>query len=242
MTKHYEPHPFADIFPLLEGDAFDALEKDIEARGQQEPIWVYEGKILDGRNRYRACQRLARDPLVQEYTGNDAMGFVLSANLHRRHLNEGQRAMVGANLTNLVVGANQHTKGGLSPSAAAALLKVGTASINRAKAILKSGNAELIKDVTEGNLSIAAGADAVREQSNQPAPEPGTGNGGGEPPKPPKQPRTKSDTVKGLAKSLVDTLKEWKKEDEGSAITATSDLVRQLEIADLIEEKEKKAA
>ena len=114
MTKLLEPHPFADVFPILEGDAFQALEKDIEARGQQEPIWVYEGKILDGRNRYRACQRLGREPKVQDYVGDDPIGFVLSANLHRRHLNEGQRAMVAANLSNLVLGANQHTKAGLS--------------------------------------------------------------------------------------------------------------------------------
>ena len=127
-----EPHPFADVFPILDGEAFNALEKDIEARGQQEPIVVYEGKILDGRNRYRACQILGREPEVREFAGDDAMGFVLSANLHRRHLNEGQRAMVGANLSNLVVGANQHTKElGLSAKSAADLLKVSTASIER---------------------------------------------------------------------------------------------------------------
>jgi hypothetical protein len=49
MTKLLEPHDFAEVFPPLDGEAFDALVKDIEARGQQEPIWVYESKILDGR-------------------------------------------------------------------------------------------------------------------------------------------------------------------------------------------------
>src|SRR5262249_54580642 len=133
MTKPLEYHPFAEVFPLLEGETFDALVKDIEARDLQEPICVYEGKILDGRNRYRACQILGREPKVQDYGGDDPVGFVLSANLHRRHLNESQRAMVAANLSNLVPGANQHTKAGLSAKEASALLKVGTASIERAK-------------------------------------------------------------------------------------------------------------
>src|SRR5262245_11343514 len=52
----YEVHPLAEIFPPLEGPAFDALVADIMGRGLQEPIWLYENKILDGRNRYRACQ------------------------------------------------------------------------------------------------------------------------------------------------------------------------------------------
>ena len=65
MTKLLEPHPFAEVFPTLDGEAFDALVKDIDARDQQEPIWVYEGKILDGRNRYRACQILGRDPVSE---------------------------------------------------------------------------------------------------------------------------------------------------------------------------------
>ena len=178
MTKLLEPHPFADIFPLLEGEAFNALVQDIEARGQQEPIWTFEGKILDGRNRYRACQILGRDPVVQEFTGNDAVGFVLSANLHRRHLTEAQRAMVGANLSNLVVGANQHTKElGLSAKSAADLLKVSTASIERAKVILKSGDTDLIKSVTAGETSVAAGVEAAKKgkgkaKNQSPAPKP----------------------------------------------------------------------
>jgi hypothetical protein len=167
MTKLLEPHPFAEVFPPLDGEAFNALVKDIEARDQQELIWVYEGKILDGRNRYRACQILAREPKVQDYVGDDPIGFVLSANLHRRHLNESQRAMVAANLSNLVLGANQHTKAGLSAKEASALLKVGTASIERAKSILRSGDPELIKDVTTGKVSVAAAAQTAKKKNGK---------------------------------------------------------------------------
>jgi hypothetical protein len=227
----YEFHPFANIFPMMEGEAFHAFVKDIEARGQQEPIWLYEGKILEGRNRYRACELLKREVQTKDYIGNDPIGFVLSANVHRRHLTEAQRAMVGASLADLVTGANQHTKGGLSASAAAALLKVGTASIERARVILRSGDPDLIKAVTEGRVSVTAAAKQSKPNNGKPKPD-----------KKPKPPKNLSGKIEGLVKSLVAALKEWKAESANDAITATSNLIGQLKAADLIEARGKKAA
>jgi ParB-like chromosome segregation protein Spo0J len=160
----YDIHPLADLFPELEtaSDAFKALVDDIREREQQEPIVLFEGKVLDGRSRARACSFLKREPIVKDHTGNDPIGFVLSANLHRRHLNESQRAMVGAKLTKLALGANQHTKGqGPSIEEAAKLLNVGHASIERAKKVLGSGNEQLVKDVQDGKRSVSAAAEKV---------------------------------------------------------------------------------
>ena len=55
MTERLEYHELANIFPLIQGVEFDELVKDIQWNGLQEPIILYEGKILDGRNRYNAC-------------------------------------------------------------------------------------------------------------------------------------------------------------------------------------------
>ena len=50
-------HPIANIFPRMSDTEFDELVEDIKKNGLQEHIWLYEGKILDGRNRYEAFAR-----------------------------------------------------------------------------------------------------------------------------------------------------------------------------------------
>ena len=72
--------------------------------GLHEPIWLYEGQILDGRNRYRACQELGIPCPTRVYEGQEPLAFNLSLNLHRRHLNESQRAMVAERLATLPEG------------------------------------------------------------------------------------------------------------------------------------------
>src|SRR5215510_11156153 len=94
-------HPLANMFPLLEGEEFDALVTDIETSGLCEAIWLYEDQILDERNRYRACQVLGHKCATRPYTGDDPLSFVLSMNLRRQHLDESQRAMIAARLATM---------------------------------------------------------------------------------------------------------------------------------------------
>lgn len=94
-------HEIANIFPMMGEAEFDQLKADIAINGLLEPVWTYSGFILDGRNRYVACQDLGVDPRYQEYTGSDPQSFVISKNLHRRHLNETQRMLVAKKLANM---------------------------------------------------------------------------------------------------------------------------------------------
>jgi N6-adenosine-specific RNA methylase IME4 len=88
-----EFHDVCDIFPMMEGEEFDALVVDIGGYGQREPIWTYQGKIIDGRNRYKACSLLGIEPQYKEWSGEGSLvGLVISLNLKRRHLTGSQKA------------------------------------------------------------------------------------------------------------------------------------------------------
>ena len=82
---------------------FAAFKEDIREHGQHEPILLYEGKILDGLHRYRACQDLGREPRVVRFEGNPraAASLVLGRNFHRRHLTTSQRALLAAEMCKL---------------------------------------------------------------------------------------------------------------------------------------------
>ena len=87
LSTDLQPHPLGELFPLIEGPEFDALVADIRKHGGLLfPITTYEGQILDGRNRYRACRAANVKPKFESYAGDDPAGFVLSANIARRHL------------------------------------------------------------------------------------------------------------------------------------------------------------
>ena len=92
----YQLHPLSALFPRLEGGEFEALKADLKANGLQQPIILHDGLILDGGNRYRACVESGIEPKFDKFAGGDPVQFVLSANLHRRHLSPGQQAAVVA--------------------------------------------------------------------------------------------------------------------------------------------------
>lgn len=157
--SHYEFHPIANIFPLIDGQSYQELLADVLKHGVREPIWIYEGKILDGRNRYRAAMAMRVECPIQEYTGPDAVAFVISLNLHRRHLNESQRGMVGAKLANMQQG--QRTD--IQPSAnlqnvsqadAAEMLNVSTRTVAAASKVQAEAPQEVTKAVEAGDISI----------------------------------------------------------------------------------------
>lgn len=89
--QEFKFHQLCRMFPELEGKEFDELVEDMRQHGQREAGTVHKGKILDGRNRYNACRRLGIGFRARECDGDDPTGFVISANIHRRHMTIEQR-------------------------------------------------------------------------------------------------------------------------------------------------------
>ena len=85
-------HPLGTIFPEADADFFDRMVDGIRRKGLQEPITLYDGKILDGKIRYEACAKAGVEPRFVEYTGDDPYQFVLCKNLYRSSLPESQHA------------------------------------------------------------------------------------------------------------------------------------------------------
>lgn len=160
MMKDYEIHELCKLFPVMQAEQFDALVDDIRANGLKSPVIIFEDKILDGRHRYKACVNLGIDADVEKYEGDDPLGFVISHNLARRHLDESQRAMIAARIANLKDGQKKSRApiGAASQSEAADRLSVGRRSVQRARTVIDKGTAELQQAVEEGKVAVSVAA------------------------------------------------------------------------------------
>lgn len=91
-------HPIADVWPMMDEAKLHELADDIAKNGQLVPVWLYEGKILDGRNRWAACKIAGVEPKTREYTGDEPTAFAVSLNDRRRHMGKSALAAVAADL------------------------------------------------------------------------------------------------------------------------------------------------
>jgi hypothetical protein len=179
------------LFARARAHSPDALQADIAVNGLLESIKLYEGKILDGRNRYRACVELNVAPRVETWCPSNkddsAVAYVVSKNLKRRHSNESQRAMIAARLiphfekaaadrrratqnnnSAKAVGANlpQQEKG-KARDKAAEVVNTSSRSVESARSVLANGSPELIKAVDNGNISVSAAAELSSLPKNE---------------------------------------------------------------------------
>lgn len=93
-----EFHSIANVWPMMEDDALQALADDIRQNGLLNPIWTYQGKVLDGRNRLTACRIAQVEPQFREYKGDEPTAFAVSLNDKRRHMTKSALAAVAAEL------------------------------------------------------------------------------------------------------------------------------------------------
>jgi hypothetical protein len=163
----YQFHPIADLFPLMEGADFNALVAGIKKNGflDGNEIRTFEEKILDGRNRYRACLKAGVPPRFKPWNGDDPYSFVTSMNLHRRNMSIQERAFVAEAMATMRQGQKKADRPvGLSDTSvpeAAALLNVSTKSVQRARVIKNEGDETLVADVKSGDVSLRAAADKI---------------------------------------------------------------------------------
>lgn len=164
-------HKYANIFPMMTYVEFEALKADIQEHGLLEPIEVYQGKIIDGRNRYKACDELKIEPTFKEWEGEDVLTYIISKNLHRRHLTDSQRAMVAARLANMKQGErtdrppdepSANLPKVVSQEKASEILNVGDRSIRSAKKVIEKATPELVKAVDEGKVAVSLAEKAAQ--------------------------------------------------------------------------------
>lgn len=174
-------HPLANIFPLIAGEDFDALVADIREKGVREPVWLFEEKILDGRNRWRASREAGVECKTREYRGGDPVGFVVSLNVKRRHLNATQLGVVALEVAKVEaewarermlagkkadpVATRPQGKGKATDKAAK---KVGASgrTVRRVKAV--AGQApDLLKKMRDGEMTAEQAARVVKERKRE---------------------------------------------------------------------------
>ena len=160
-----EAHEIAQLFPPMEGPELKELEEDIRERGVEDPITLFEGKVLDGVHRYMLGSAHGKHvPSRQLPEGADPIAFCIARNLKRRHLNPSQRALLAERLAD-------HRRPGRKGERAArtrreAAEEVGGCSeraIARARTVRNGCDEEVVRAVRDGKVTLSD-ADNVREE------------------------------------------------------------------------------
>jgi N6-adenosine-specific RNA methylase IME4 len=176
-------HPLANLFPMLSDSELDDLGTDINLNGQVETVKLHRGMVLDGRNRYTACAKFNIGVRTELFHGSEreALNFVCSKNLNRRHLSEHDRLRIAANMQKLKFGTNRYTREGspigepklsliadepmqagekpLSQAERADLLQVSKRSLERADTLYEKGAPELQAAFESGAVAVSTAAE-----------------------------------------------------------------------------------
>lgn len=172
----YKIHPIAELFPLMSHAELGELASDILENGMREPITLdFEGSVIDGRNRLLACERAGLEPITRTWgnpKGLSVTTFIISANLHRRHLSPSQRAMIAEKLATLSDGQTKSQVGKfaepvLTQDEAALALRVSTRAVGSARRVRQKASPEVVAEVESGRKTVHA---AERELDAPPDP------------------------------------------------------------------------
>jgi len=179
-SKTLTAHPAAELFPVLSGKEYESFKADIEKNGLLEAIWLCDGKILDGRNRYRACQELGIEPSFRTYKGDSPVAFAWSLNGQRRHLSQSQLAAIAAKMSPSLKdeAKTRMDKGtlssiedrGTSTGKAARIVGVGHATVERAARIQRE-DPELFAKIEAGEITVNKALKIIKERAKKATPK-----------------------------------------------------------------------
>ena len=150
--QFYEPHPLAELMPTTDDIDYRRIRDDIQTHGQKMPLILFEGKILDGRTRYKACLELNIPPQITVFDGStlEAVNLVASHNFYRRHLSTSQKAIVGSRLARQIAEEEGLSKKE-SQRLAAAVVNVTEDMVSKADELPASG----AKRILNGKTTVA---------------------------------------------------------------------------------------
>jgi hypothetical protein len=165
-------HPAADLFPLMDEQELAALADDIRENGLRQPVVLSDGKILDGRNRVRACELAGIEPRFEDANGGDPVALAVSLNVKRRNLTRDQRAIAAAGawpLYEVETGAAAHGKSARSGPTSdrtrdrlATLFAVNKNAIQQARALLER-DPDAAEAVKNSRVSLDHAYEALRQ-------------------------------------------------------------------------------
>lgn len=174
-------HEAANIFPL-DDEHLDELAEDINKHGLQIPIEQMDGKIIDGRRRWLACEKAGVTPNIIPVSAEDPIAYVLSLNLHRRHLTVSQAAMCAQRARKMyddaakerqkaaggdrksngaksvVTNCSQAVDTGKSRDQVGKAFGVSGATVDRAAQVIRDGIPEVADAVDAGKVTVFKGS------------------------------------------------------------------------------------
>lgn len=144
-----EIHPLADLFPMLPDDELAELAEDIKENGLRQPIVLdHDGRVVDGRNRLRACAIAGVEPQFQRLNGEDIAAFIVSQNINRRHLTKAQRAMSVAMIY------PEPGKGGRGRENSLLNKEFSGSRLSQARTVLRFGKEDMAPAVISGAMPL----------------------------------------------------------------------------------------
>ena len=171
-----ERHPLSSAYPDIPDAELEQIQESVEQQGFTNPnVWLLDGMVLDGWHRYRIARRMSRmdDLDFLDYEGDDPVGFVISLNDARRHLDASQRAIVAYKLSSWSTPGrpveednSANLRNYTNQQEAADKLHVSERSVQNAGAVLRddsNATPELREAVETGSVTVSDAARIVQE-------------------------------------------------------------------------------